>query len=213
MKRATRVKPRTAHAARVSRNHFLLRAADPFHIPDFLRIPQAQRNKSWDEYWKANPPRPAMALSSADPTLDAERLAFQQKLRDDARDKENARLRALKNKTRTPKDLTGLIWSTRFSKWIPDPLIGIKVTAKPTPGLSDEGSDDAPSVVAAKPKDDLGQKVSDHCGTDAAKLKKFATANGVWDDKYAKLPNFGLQRMNVCNRLRNKVKKGHKVKW
>lgn len=68
---------------------------------------------------------------------------------------------------------------------------------------------------AAKPRgasDDLGAKVSELCGVDRAKLRKFAQANGVWDDKYAALSN-GLARMNIVNRLRGKVKKGYAVKW
>lgn len=44
-------------------------------------------------------------------------------------------------------------------------------------------------------------------------LKSFAVANDVWDDKYDALPNPGLRRMNVVNRLRAKIKKGHKVAW
>jgi hypothetical protein len=38
-------------------------------------------------------------------------------------------------------------------------------------------------------------------------------ANGCWDDKYGKLPNVGLVRMNVINRLRAKIRKGYEVKW
>ena len=45
------------------------------------------------------------------------------------------------------------------------------------------------------------------------KLAAFAKANGCWDDKYDKLPNPGLIRMNVLNRLRAKIRKGHKVIW
>lgn len=66
--------------------------------------------------------------------------------------------------------------------------------------------------------DDLAAKVAEHCNTggaiDLAKLKAFAKANGVWNDKYASLNN-GLQRMNVVNRLRGALKKNSKlqIKW
>lgn len=67
-----------------------------------------------------------------------------------------------------------------------------------------------------KPKaaiDDLGAQVSAFVDGDAAKLKKFAQANDCWDAKYDALPSAGLRRMNVVNRLRAKVRKGHQVVW
>lgn len=47
---------------------------------------------------------------------------------------------------------------------------------------------------------------------DTAKLKRFAKANGCWQDSYANL-NPGQQRMNVGNRLRRRIRKeeGFKV--
>ena len=47
---------------------------------------------------------------------------------------------------------------------------------------------------------------------DRQKLIKFAKANGVWDPRYLDL-NSGMVRMNVANRLRAKVRKGHVVLW
>lgn len=64
-----------------------------------------------------------------------------------------------------------------------------------------------------KEPDALSVRVSEHCGTDAAVLERFARANGCWDDSYAALPNFGLRRMSVVNRLRAMVRRGHEVKW
>lgn len=43
-------------------------------------------------------------------------------------------------------------------------------------------------------------------------LRRFADANDCWVDTYAKL-NPGQQRMNIGNRLRAKVRKGHVVAW
>jgi hypothetical protein len=69
--------------------------------------------------------------------------------------------------------------------------------------------------------DELAQLISAHVavegedGTsriDVTKLRAFARANGCWDPKYAHL-NVGMQRMNIANRLRAKVRKGHEVVW
>lgn len=59
-------------------------------------------------------------------------------------------------------------------------------------------------------------KVKDEDGklrVDGAKLKVFARANGCWDPKYGNL-NLGMQRMNVVNRLRAKIRRDkHTVVW
>ncbi len=44
------------------------------------------------------------------------------------------------------------------------------------------------------------------------KLHAFAVANDCWVERYHQL-NIGQQRMNVGNRLRAKVKKGHQTLW
>lgn len=44
------------------------------------------------------------------------------------------------------------------------------------------------------------------------KLVKFAKANDCWVDGYKHL-NVGQQRLNVGNRLRARIKKGHVVSW
>lgn len=45
------------------------------------------------------------------------------------------------------------------------------------------------------------------------KLKKFAQANGCWDPRYATM-NIGMQRMNIGNRLRAKVRRDkHQIVW
>lgn len=71
--------------------------------------------------------------------------------------------------------------------------------------------------------DDLAQQMKAHLNTaegddgkpriDAAKLKRFAQANGVWDPAYVKL-NVGQRRMNLGNRLRAKIRRDqHVVVW
>jgi hypothetical protein len=47
---------------------------------------------------------------------------------------------------------------------------------------------------------------------DLERLLAFAIANDCWVSTYARL-NPGMQRMNVVNRLRAKVRKGHEVVW
>lgn len=61
-----------------------------------------------------------------------------------------------------------------------------------------------------KPDDDIVDRLK---ALTPEQVKAFAVANGCWDDKYDAMPNPGLQRMNVINRLRAKVKKGYKVVW
>ena len=44
------------------------------------------------------------------------------------------------------------------------------------------------------------------------RLVRFAKLNGCWDERYVRL-NVGQVRMNVGNRLRAKVRKGHEIIW
>lgn len=96
----------------------------------------------------------------------------------------------------------------------------------------DEDGDEGKSVIKRKYKtryrphkmtngDDIARLVSDHVKVkgedgkmhvDTEKLEEFARANGCWEDKYRFL-NPGMQRMNICNRLRAKVRKDHTVIW
>lgn len=95
--------------------------------------------------------------------------------------------------------------------------------------------DDAPegrSMIKAKYKkvykpfkmtngDDLNLLLAEHLKykdedgklrVNQAKLVKFAKANDCWVDGYKHL-NVGQQRLNVGNRLRARIKKGHVVSW
>jgi hypothetical protein len=95
----------------------------------------------------------------------------------------------------------------------------------------EEQDDEAESanVVPQKYKERYGS--AQHCGDGIAlalkdylgeakdkqeRLLRFATANGLWDDKYDAL-NVGMQRMNIGNRLRAAIKRGDmsekSVKW
>lgn len=196
-------------------------------IPAFLRINQETRNKSWDEYWRTNPPKPNVIVPvpvvNRQLSPEAQRIVDQEA---EARKiKTNNRLKALKDRCPIKDPIrNGYYWDTRRSKWMIDRFAHMKCVPKPTPGLSDEaGDDDEPCATAPrsrsktpKPADDLTVQVKAHVHVDGApdvkKLKVFAQLNDVWDDKYGKLNN-GLQCMNVINRLRNAVRKGHAVKW
>jgi hypothetical protein len=91
---------------------------------------------------------------------------------------------------------------------------GAAVDRVPAPALVVPArTEDVPKVKAKRtaPADDLVDELKRF---GLPELKHFAVNNGVWDDKYASLPNPGLVRMNVINRLRAKVRKtGHKVVW
>lgn len=69
--------------------------------------------------------------------------------------------------------------------------------------------------------DELARLITEHVSKanedgdvriDKAKLRSFAKANDCWVPTYAHL-NVGMQRMNIANRLRAKIKKGHEVVW
>lgn len=98
---------------------------------------------------------------------------------------------------------------------------------------AEEGDEEGKSIVKRKYKekyrpfkmtcgDDLSALIWKHVAredeagdmkVDAALLRGFARMNGVWDPKYAHL-NVGMQRMNVGNKLRAKVRRdGYEVKW
>lgn len=97
-----------------------------------------------------------------------------------------------------------------------------------------EGDEDAgKSIVKRKYKqayrpfkhtcgDDLSQLITKHLKVvddetgeeriDEDRLARFAKANDVWVSDYRNL-NVGMRRMNIANRLRAKVRKGHKIVW
>jgi hypothetical protein len=65
--------------------------------------------------------------------------------------------------------------------------------------------------------DDLALRIRKTFTADDGKIDwpafiKFAKANDCWNEAYTKL-NAGMQRMNIVNRLRARVRKGDKVVW
>lgn len=66
--------------------------------------------------------------------------------------------------------------------------------------------------LAAAVRRHLEVKTEDGLRIDPVKLRDFALANECWVETYEQL-NVGMRRMNVVNRLRAKVRKGHEVLW
>ncbi len=66
--------------------------------------------------------------------------------------------------------------------------------------------------VAAAVRRHLEIKTEEGLRIDPVKLQTFAKANDCWQDRYEQL-NVGMRRMNVVNRLRAKIKKGHDIVW
>lgn len=203
---------------------------DPLDIPDYLRIPAAVRRAAWDKAPPVASSFVPVAVKAA--SLDIE--AFRQQLEQDrrtARDNHFARLKA--KKASVPVDHEVMRWDAGKNRFVTDPYyVRLRDEARAA-RLASSGVVETPATnhvarglrkmleasrPAAKSKavDDLGARVIEHTAPDGqfdpARLRKFAEANGVWDDKYAALNN-GLQRMTVVNRLRGKVGKGHKLVW
>ncbi len=105
-------------------------------------------------------------------------------------------------------DITNLSEATASSAPSPQGVQSLRV------GHADKGSTPADlHTETKKPRkapDALARRVSEF---DDNEVQAFARVNGCWDDKYLQLPNLGLRRMNIINRLRAKIKHGHEVKW
>ncbi len=178
-------------------------------IPAFLRIPQDERRRNWDR----NPPRAMPSFVPASKPVDPNTAALLQAIEDEKRRKQRAHFDKLKARKAQP-DRRGMRWNSMKCRWERD---GLAHLAK-ADGLV---RNDTPKVhktltkAVVAPKDDLAAWVaaltSRDSKFDGAALKKFAKANGVWQDRYAQLSN-GLQRMNVVNRLRGKIRKDPKYK-
>jgi hypothetical protein len=129
------------------------------------------------------------------------------------KDKSIAKLKAIVPKSKKfgalPADFKSrpYRWDTRTGKWVPDgeaPAVlasGLIMTGKPAA---------AKAPKAKAPADELGVRVASI--PLGLQFKQFALANDCWNVKYEQLSP-GLQRMNAVNRLRAKVKRGHKVNW
>jgi hypothetical protein len=163
--------------------------------------------KRAEEAWKRNPPRAMPSFIPKPKPMDAEAQAIAAEIE---RDKKQRSLRKLQNflqkKKQQPKvDLKTHRWDARRNKFVLDPF------AKPAP--KNDGLVRQSSVVAKQATDKSVSKKPKPASLipDGVDIKAFAIANAVWDAKYDKLPNPGLVRMNVSNRLRNKINKGHEV--
>ena len=197
-----------------------------FHGPAFLLMTAEERAASWAR----NPPRAMPMIPDAYAARQREMEAL----------RKQASLAKLKrsverNKGRRdalPKDFNSrdYRWDPRKCQFVPDELAYLsrppsplvekvepKVAPRPKPLANLKKRADGRvglTLDKGRPsKDDLPERIKARYGMDVKALKKFAQANGVWEEKYLKLPNPGLVRMNVVNRLRAKARKGHVVKW
>lgn len=93
----------------------------------------------------------------------------------------------------------------------PSPFAAKDHTSPSAGNLPDKRPEPAPTKPTRKaPPDDLPERLKEF---GLSELKNFAQRNGVWDERYIVLPNFGLIKMNCINKLRAKIKKGHAVIW
>lgn len=149
---------------------------------------------------------------SAEPKVkDEATLAFEAELKAAQR----IRLDNLKKKPKKGRP-PGTVWDQRICRWVPDPRLSLPVRpvdgSRPGVNKSGSGVDGVSPVVAPKPAkgDDIKARLTEY---EPAALREFAERNGVWNDKYLELPNPGLIRMNIGNRLRAKIKRGEAVEW
>lgn len=66
------------------------------------------------------------------------------------------------------------------------------------------------TASSRKAPDDLATRL---LGLNRAQFLKLAKANGIYKSEYEALPNDGLVRMTVGNRLRAMVRRGEAIKW
>lgn len=175
-------------------------ASDPMAIPDFLKIPREQRAEAWAK----NPPKVVpdfvpKRIRDEDPATEQ----FRRELEEHKRAKSLARISKMKARQES-KDRTGMRWNLKRSRWEPDPFY---VASAPK----------ASALVRTPAAPKVSAKVPVNDATDWSRVTKdtaqhLAKANGVWDDKYAKLKD-GLLVMTVTNRLKGVVKRGGQVKW
>lgn len=229
MRRATKYPTRDPLLVRVANR--AMNQHDLLDIPDFLRIPPAVRRKAWE---KAPPVVSSFVPVAPATTPPADVEAF--RAADEARRKavRDAKFAKLKARKAAPIiDHDTMRWDPAKNRFVTDPYL-VRVAAKgraerlaasgvvegPKPNLVARALQAAlkARTPAAKSKavDDLGAQVVNYTAPDGlfdpARLAKFAAANGIDHAKYAQLNN-GLQRMNVVNRLRGLIGKGHKVVW
>lgn len=207
---------------------------DGLDIPDYLRIPQKQRQKTWE----------GMRLHSATPSLISEKSEAQVKQEEMRRAKErirldelNARKRrereakegkttgkrisALKSMTNSARPNPHHRWDPTRARWMLDPVFkarlalhgeAVTMTMPDPPKLKRDKPkkqyDRKPYKPVSKFNDDIAQFLA---GATPEEIKAAAKRNKIWSPKYDDLPNPGLVRMTVGNKLRNLRKKGMKV--
>lgn len=215
---------------------------DDLTIPDFCRIPQDVRNRAWERNPPKPFKLLNSAVDEAEAAAIAARHEAIRKEKS-ARKIEKLKKHLAKKNDRgaKPKDYDPERhrWNPAKGRFEVDPLVLLReqwaeqerransplVELRNTAGAvtgrmtSSKPNFTEKAKVVRKVRVDSPMTKGSELATSVAiydtrdKLTAFAKANGCWNDKYDKLPNPGLIRMNVLNRLRAKVKKGHQVKW
>lgn len=178
--------------------------ADPLAIPTCLMLGRDQRAASWHD----SPPRPMPMFVERKQTDEQDRLAAEQLIAEmEQARRQRALDRVAKMKARKqsrspagqPMHLTHR-WDARRNRWVPLDATEAATVQQRSAEVQAKTRRQTGSV------DDLGQRVSELTSVDGkpdvSRLKALAELNGVWKPDYDALPNPGLIRMTVVNRLR-----------
>lgn len=198
---------------------------DEWTIPAFLRISAEQRLLNWANWtpppsWRVTAPLDDYVAK----VREAERQIAEMKL--NAR-REQTRRRA----ERASSDARHQPWVQRqgFSQakylrlreelWAcgPDYLAIFDANAKFDPATQRWFYGDKPAAPAPKSNGTAKSSTDDTAikllAYDRDQLLALARANNVYDPRYETLPNPGLVRMTVGNRIRAKVRRGDNITW
>lgn len=159
-------------------------------IPPFLQISAADRAKAWE----------GRALTPTSTFVPARPLTPEvQQFKQEQEQKKKARLSKL-SAPRVEFDPTTMEWDAMRARFV------YKSTA-PT-HKAPVVVPTAPVRKAKMPRDPLAARLAD---LDRAGLIAYAKQHGVYKSEYEALPNPGLLRMSIGNRLRAKVRRGELV--
>lgn len=203
----------------------------PLDIPDFLKISARDRREAWIKH----PPRPALILAESQEQQEhRERLAAERRLEQAARrraqkerklamanDRVAQRLKEARVRSMSVADFNRIYrelqvksrrrllensWHRKGDRYYPNVVSGVIEYRPPCASTKQQIKRQAPRAV-----DEFALAMRRY--TEIAALRRLAEKNGVWKDDYAKLPNPGLLRMSIGNRLRAIAKTGQPVVW
>lgn len=207
---------------------------DGLDIPAFLRIPSEQRKKAWEGV-RLHSATPSLISEKSEAQVKQEEMRrAKERIRLDElnarkrREREakegkttGKRISALKSMTNSAKPSPYHRWDPTRARWMLDPVFkmrralhgeAVAMAMSDPPKLKRKKPkkqyDRKPRKRMSKFNDDIAQFL---VGATPEEIKAAAKRNKVWSPKYDDLPNPGLVRMTVGNKLRNLRKKGTKV--